>query len=154
MNADNSLIQSPFLMPIIGTVTVAGIAMCGAIILTSSSAEEQKEAYSQEKAAVERPLQDQQEAAEVAEEAKEILSDVGITSGEGAIETIYATTPSRLTIVTSYRVDDSRDEIRAVAEEAWGAGLDEVGSVEEVEVMVKDADGLNTPMYRLSEDEL
>lgn len=153
MNADNSTPSTSRLMPVIGTIAAVGIALSGAIILTSS-VDEQKEAYGQEKAAVEQPLLDQQEATEVAEQATEVLSDAGIVSGEGDIETIYATTPSRLTIVTSYGVDDPREEIRAVAEEAWGAGLSEVDSVEEVEVMVKDADGLNTPMYRLSEDEL
>lgn len=111
-------------------------------------------AYEKEFTAVEAPLVQQRDATEMAVEAEKVLADSGVVAGEGNIESIYATTPEKLTIVTSYTEDTPNEKVRAVAAAAWGAGLSRVEGVETVEVMVKDADGLNIPMFMLDEDEI
>lgn len=153
MNGKHEVTTPLWRFIVVGVVLVALIttALAGVLFALTSN---QVAAYEQESTAVEAPLIQQRDATAMAAEAKTVLAEGGIIAGEGNIETIYATTPDKLTIVTSYGEDTPNEEVRAVAATAWGAGLGEVDGVETVEVMVKDAEGLNSPLFMLDEDEI
>lgn len=153
MNAKREVSISPGGLIVVGTLLVAVLANVLAGILFMAAID-QMNTYEQESAAVVAPLAQQRDANALAAKAKTVLADSGIAAGKGNIETIYATTPDKLTIVTSYEKGVSNEEARAVAVAAWDAGLGEIEGLENVEVMVKDADGLNTPLFMLSEDEI